>query len=107
MSEYRALTVGEAAKILRCNLDTVRRLAACGKIPARKLGKRWLFDPEQLRAYVRGEWQSSGEIRPMAPGGSDSELAARLFAEAPTPRSERRPKSTSRAFAIVTGGRSS
>lgn len=51
--------VDEAARFLQCNADTVRRLAAAGSIPARKPGRRWIFDPDQLRAYVRGEWHST------------------------------------------------
>lgn len=100
------LTVEQAAKELHCNVDTVRRLAAADKIPARKVGRRWLFDPEQLRQYVRGEWRSINEA-PAVPGGLDSQLAVRLFAEAPAPQTKSSPQNSRPLFGIVTGGKQS
>jgi excisionase family DNA binding protein len=98
------LTVEQAAKELHANVDTVRRKAAEGSIPARKFGRRWLFDPEQLRQYVRGEWRSTNEA-PAVPGGLDSQLAVRLFAEAPAPPTKKTPQNTKQPFGIVTGGK--
>ena len=42
------LSAEDAARALQCTPDTARRLAAAGTIPGRKLGRRWLFDPDQL-----------------------------------------------------------
>jgi excisionase family DNA binding protein len=99
------LTAAEAAKKLHCNADTVRRLAAAGNIPARKVGRRWLFEPEQLRAFVRGEWHSTND-RPADPGGLDSQYAVSLFDAAPALRTGSRPKNTRRPFALVSGDKS-
>jgi excisionase family DNA binding protein len=99
------LTAAEAAKKLRCNADTVRRLAAAGNIPARKVGRRWLFEPQQLRAFVRGEWHSTND-RPAVPGGLDSQYAVALFAEAPARETGSRLKNTKARFGIVSGGKS-
>lgn len=98
------LSADEAAAVLRCNADTVRRLAASGTIPGRKLGRRWLFDPDQLRAYVRGEWHSSSE-RPAGRGGLDSQYAVALFDAPATPRTAPSPKSTKRPFDCDSGGK--
>lgn len=59
---YESWGVAEAATYLRRNYDTVRRLAAAGKIPARKLGKGWLFDAEQLRAWVSRKRRRSPRV---------------------------------------------
>jgi excisionase family DNA binding protein len=87
------LTVEEAAPILRMGEDAVRRKAAEGSIPARKVGRRWLFHPELLDKYMRNEWHSTS-ANPAAPGGSDSHLAARLFAEAAVLETAPLPRNT-------------
>lgn len=97
-------TADEAAKDLHMTVDSVRRMAAEGRVPARKVGKRWLFHPELLDKYMRGEWRSTNEIQE-AVGGSDSQLAVRLFAEAAAPRIESSPQNTKRPSGRVTGGR--
>ncbi len=98
------LTADEAALELRMTPDGVRRLAAVGSIPGRKVGRRWLFDPDQLKAYVRNEWQSTNE-RPGVPGGLDSQYAASLFAEAREPMTVRKQKNSRPRSATDTGGR--
>ncbi|MFO1465828.1 MAG: helix-turn-helix domain-containing protein [Steroidobacteraceae bacterium] len=96
--------VNQAAAYLRCRPEHVRRLAAAGSIPARKPGKHWVFDPESLQSYVRGEWRSTNVVAG-AVGGLDSTWAAGMFDAAPARPTGRRPKSTSRRFEIVSGGK--
>src|SRR5688572_21546 len=98
------LTVEEAAPILHTTPDTVRRKAAEGSIPGRKVGRRWLFDPDQLKAYVRNEWQSTAE-RPGVPGGLDSQWAASLFEDPLEPMTRKRPKSSKPRSENDTGGK--
>jgi excisionase family DNA binding protein len=96
------LTVEEAAPLLHTTPDTVRRKAAAGSIPGRKVGRRWLFDPDQLKSFVRGEWQSTSE-RPGVPGGYDSQLAVRLFEEAPKLSTEQKQRNSKPRSASATG----
>jgi excisionase family DNA binding protein len=98
------LNADQAAELLHCAPDTVRRLASSGEIPGRKLGRRWLFEVEQLRAYVRGEWHSTND-RPAALGGLDSQYAVALFGAPATPRTDSLLRSTRRPFVIASGGR--
>jgi excisionase family DNA binding protein len=98
------LTVEEAAPLLHTTPDTVRRKAAAGSIPGRKVGRRWLFDPDQLKSFVRGEWQSTSE-RPGVPGGLDSQYAVSLFAEAQEQPTAKRPKNSKQPSGTATGGK--
>lgn len=98
------LTAEDAAKELHMTEDTVRRMAAEGKLPARKVGRRWLFHPELLDKYMRNEWQSTKE-QPGVPGGLDSLYAVRLFDEAPKPSTERKQKNSRQRSASATGDR--
>jgi excisionase family DNA binding protein len=49
-----SLTVAEVAIILRLDEDTVRRSAAAGGIPARRVGRQWRFSRDALCAF----WQA-------------------------------------------------
>jgi excisionase family DNA binding protein len=42
------LTVDELANALRARPETVRDWAAAGRVPARRVGRRWLFDPNEV-----------------------------------------------------------
>jgi excisionase family DNA binding protein len=86
-------TVEDVAEKLHMGEDAIRRKAAEGSIPARKVGKRWLFHPDLLDKYLRNEWRSTNE-NPAVPGGSDSHLAARLFAEAAVLETAPSPRNT-------------
>jgi excisionase family DNA binding protein len=100
------LTAEEAAKECHCTPDTMRRGAAAGTIPARKIGRRWLFEPEQLRAYVRGEWHSANE-RPAVPGGLDSQFAVGAFGRAAAQLTGKLPKNSRPRLELVTGDKPS
>lgn len=97
-------TAEEAAEKLHMGLDAVRRKAAEGSIPARKVGKRWLFHPELLDKYMRNEWQSINE-RPGGRGGFESQYAASLFAEAPEHATDRKPRNSKPRSVTDTGGK--
>jgi excisionase family DNA binding protein len=98
------LTVEEVAEQFRTTPDHIRRQAAAGSIPAFKPGRRWLFHPELIDKYSRGEWVSTKEKR-VDPGTSSSLLAAKLFAEAPDRPTERSLKSTKRRSATPTSAK--
>ena len=44
----------EAADFLLMNKEVLRRKANTGIVPARKVGKRWVFVKEHLADYVSG-----------------------------------------------------
>lgn len=63
----RALNLKEAAVFLKLHPTTLRQRAAVGRIPAARIGRRWVFLEEDLAAYVRkqypDQWQAlQGEI---------------------------------------------
>jgi excisionase family DNA binding protein len=55
------MDTGEAADFLRAHIETVRRLARRGEIPAFKVGKDWRFRRESLL-----RWAEQHEPRPKA-----------------------------------------
>lgn len=48
----RLLNVPEAASLLRLSPHTLYRWVFQGRVPVVRLGRRLLFDPEALRAWV-------------------------------------------------------
>jgi molybdate transport system regulatory protein len=42
------LSAEEAAALLRLNVKRVQALARAGKLPGRRVGRRWLFDEREL-----------------------------------------------------------
>jgi molybdopterin-binding protein len=61
------LSAEEAASFLHMNVKRVQALARSGKLPGRRVGRRWLFDPRALEATLGAP----------APGGSGLDLSAR------------------------------
>ena len=51
----RALETDEVAVILNCCVATVRREANRGNLRGTRIGQRWRFRPEDVRAYLDGE----------------------------------------------------
>ena len=47
------LTMREVADLLRLPLSTVSEFARRGTLPARKLGRRWIFLRDELEAALR------------------------------------------------------
>jgi molybdopterin-binding protein len=46
------LSADEAASFLHLNVKRVQALARAGKLPGRRVGRRWLFDPRELDAAL-------------------------------------------------------
>jgi excisionase family DNA binding protein len=107
------LTAPEAAARMKVAVRTVRALAAGGLLPAVKVGKGWRFDETLLAQWierrsmenVRRCQSDDVKIRRISRSGSSS-LAGRLDTLLGQ-QTEPPPKSSSRSFAVVTGGRSS
>ena len=57
--DSEVLTTKEAAVFLRAHVETVRRLATRGAIPAFKVGKDWRFRKEALIGWSEGQRSSS------------------------------------------------
>lgn len=47
----RLIGTKEAAKILSMEQDSLKRLARLGRIPAKKVGKSWVFQSEEVENY--------------------------------------------------------
>lgn len=58
--ERIAPTIGleEAAKLLRCHPDSVRKMATAGKLPCTKVGRAWVFHTESLLRWLEGQCKS-------------------------------------------------
>lgn len=52
----RTLTLQEAAALLKLHPVTVAERAADGRIPAAKIGRRWVFVEDDLISYVRAHY---------------------------------------------------
>lgn len=66
--------IKEAADFLKIHPESLRRLAVNGAVPARKVGKRWVFICEHLADYVSGRYiQHGGGLR-VLDGGKTQEL---------------------------------
>ena len=50
--------ISQAAQFLGAHKETVRRLAATGKIPGVKVGKGWVFIEQDLALYIRAQYPS-------------------------------------------------
>ena len=46
--------IKEAAAFLNCSVSTLTRKAKAGEVPARKVGRKWVFIREHLADYVSG-----------------------------------------------------
>lgn len=51
-SEQTVITAQAAAEMLGISVQTLYKHAAAGRIPARQLGKRWIFVHEQLTKWL-------------------------------------------------------
>jgi molybdopterin-binding protein len=64
------LSAGQAAALLHLNVKRVQALARAGKLPAVRVGRRWLFPRAEIDRLLRA--QSAP-----APAGATLELSAR------------------------------
>ncbi len=51
------MNLDEAAAFLRMNSEVLRRWAKAGRVPASKIGKRWLFLRSDLVDFIRSKQQ--------------------------------------------------
>ncbi len=62
MVQPQYLTTAEVATIARVTELTVWRWVRSGRLPARKVGRRWLIRPGDLQAFIEGgETPSEGD----------------------------------------------
>lgn len=57
------LNAKEAAEYLKAHVETVRRMARRGEIPAFKVGKDWRFHKEALRRWSEGQQHNSAGVQ--------------------------------------------
>ena len=50
-----ALTLDDVAQFLKVSPHTVRRLAAKGELPGRKIGNKWRFSPLAIHLWLAGD----------------------------------------------------
>ncbi len=65
------LSVSEAAKLLHLNVKRVQSLARAGKLPAVRVGRKWLFPRDRLEALL------GQNRRPPADTSAPVEISAR------------------------------
>jgi predicted DNA-binding transcriptional regulator AlpA len=53
----RLWTVNEVADFLQVSTSWVYKQSSAGLLPSRRLAFHLRFDPDEVRAYARGEWQ--------------------------------------------------
>ena len=58
----RLLTTAAVAAFFHCNAETVKRRARCGKLPAFKFGKLWLFRRADIDQMISQALQSHSAI---------------------------------------------
>ena len=59
----------EAADFLLMNKEVLRRKANTVIVPARKVGKRWVFVKEHLADYISGRYPERGQVLRLVDGG--------------------------------------
>lgn len=70
MASGETLSAGEAAALLKLNVKRVQALAREGRLPARRVGRKWLFSRSRLESMV-------GVSTVSPPGSAAVELSAR------------------------------
>lgn len=43
-----------AAKLIGVHLNTIKKLAKNGEIPARRIGRNWRYSRDELREWLKG-----------------------------------------------------
>ncbi|WEJ61882.1 helix-turn-helix domain-containing protein [Thiomicrorhabdus lithotrophica] len=52
------LSLDQAASYLNCNKETVRRLAQANRLPAGKVGRKWIYIQRDLENYIRKQYST-------------------------------------------------
>ena len=72
----QTLSSEEAAALLHMNVKQVQRLSRAGKLPAVRVGRRWLFQREHVERLIRGK--TSAEPRPSLEISARNRLRGRI-----------------------------
>jgi excisionase family DNA binding protein len=87
------LTLDEAARFMRLEVDELEDMALRDAVPARRVGDRWRFNREALLAWLNGDWTLiATSIPPSALGRITGTGTAPAESEAPAPRSDAAPE---------------
>lgn len=57
------LTSEQAAKFLHCHYSTVVEKTHAGELPAKKIGRRWVFVLEHLADFISGRYTGSADCK--------------------------------------------
>lgn len=68
---HPTLNIAEAAELLKCHPDSLRRLAKSGQIPSIKIGRPWIFSQRMLMEWLEKRMQA----RVTSKGASDGSSA--------------------------------
>jgi len=77
------ISIREAADILHKSQRTVRHMAQTGRIPARRIGSRWLLKREDVEALRDGKPLEESAEAPAEPTANESESAHQTVDETP------------------------
>ena len=58
--EQTVITAQAAAELLSISVQTLYKHAAAGRVPAKRLGGRWIFVREQLAEWLADTGESAG-----------------------------------------------
>ena len=53
-AEDKILTINQVSQFFKLHISTIKRLIEAGEIPSYKLGKRRLFDRDELYRWFKG-----------------------------------------------------
>lgn len=112
-------TIGltEAAKLLRCNRNTVREKAASGEIPGAKIGRAWVFVEVDLLSWLRSQCRHdsqsgnhkqnkkcrSTKTKPASIGSFASRSTGNAYAEALELPTKQKPAASTTRLRLVYG----
>lgn len=72
------LTAEEAAKFLRLNVKRVQGLAREGRLPASRIGRKWLFRRADLERLLGNGHPAAAPVEPFAALSARNHLAGRI-----------------------------
>lgn len=60
--EITTFTLSQASDFLQCNPETLRRMAKAHKIPASKIGRKWVFIKQDLAQFLRKQYSNPESV---------------------------------------------
>jgi len=73
------LSAEEAAKLLHLNVKRVQSLAREGKLPAVRVGRKWLFPRDRLEAVLGPSRAGAVETSPLVEISARNQLRGRII----------------------------